>query len=128
VELSIDVHPDLPEVTLSREQLVQILLNLVLNGADACSKGGRITVRALREGAGVRLTVEDTGPGVSDSVKDSLFEPFVTTKEVGKGTGLGLAVCRGLIEGGGGTIQLDRDYTEGARFVIDLPHATERKG
>lgn len=125
VELSIDVHPDLPAVALSREQLVQVLLNLVLNAADACAEGGRVTVRAEPGNGNVRLTVEDNGPGVADDVKDSLFEPFVTTKDVGKGTGLGLAVCRGLVEAAGGTIQLDRTYASGARFVLELPLSRE---
>ena len=121
VQLSLDIHPDLPPVTLSREHLVQVMLNLVLNAADAVGEGGRITISAAARDGSVRLQVEDDGPGVAAEVRPRLFEPFVTTKEVGKGTGLGLAVCRGLIEAAGGTITLDEDYTEGARFVIDLP-------
>jgi signal transduction histidine kinase len=108
---------------MSREQLVQVVLNLVLNAADACGEGGRIVVRARRTERGARLDVEDDGPGVSSAVRERLFEPFVTTKEVGKGTGLGLAVCRGLVEAAGGTIALDADYHPGARFVIELPGA-----
>lgn len=123
VELALDVHPDLPAVPMSREQLVQVILNLVLNAADACGEGGKITVRARPEGAGVRLEVEDDGPGVAEEVRARLFEPFVTTKEVGKGTGLGLAVCRGLVEAAGGTIALDQRGGRGACFVIDLPPA-----
>lgn len=122
VELALDVYPDLPAVSMSREQLVQVILNLVLNAADACGEGGKITLRARPEGAGVRLEVEDDGPGVAPEVRDHLFEPFVTTKEVGKGTGLGLAVCRGLVEAAGGTISLD-ESRGGACFVIDLPPA-----
>ncbi len=123
VELAVDVHPELPEVTLSREHLVQVVLNLVLNAADACAdkKGERITLSAAPHDSGVRIVVEDDGPGVPETVRGKLFEPFVTTKEVGKGTGLGLAVCRGLIEAAGGSIQLDEAHPGGARFVIDLP-------
>jgi signal transduction histidine kinase len=121
VELSLDVYPDLPSVALSREQLVQVVLNLVLNAADACGRGGRVTLRAMPHGDKVRLEVEDNGPGVAPEVRDTLFEPFVTTKEVGKGTGLGLAVCRGLVESVGGSISLDAQHTPGARFVIELP-------
>jgi signal transduction histidine kinase len=69
----------------------------------------------------VQLIVEDDGPGVALAVRERLFEPFVTTKEVGKGTGLGLAVCRGLVEAVGGSIVLDVAFTRGARFVVDLP-------
>jgi signal transduction histidine kinase len=121
VALEVDVFPDLPLVSMSREHLVQVLLNLLLNAADACGERGRIVVRAAPVSQGVRIVVEDTGPGVAPNVRDRLFEPFVTTKDVGKGTGLGLAVCRGLVEADGGTIVLDAEYTKGARFVIELP-------
>lgn len=121
IALEVDVFPDLPPVRMSREQLVQVLLNLVLNAADACGVGGRVVVRAEPAPRGVRLTVEDDGPGVSPEVRDQLFEPFVTTKEVGKGTGLGLSVCRGLVEAAGGHIDLDPEFEGGARFVLELP-------
>jgi C4-dicarboxylate-specific signal transduction histidine kinase len=83
-----------------------------------------VTVRAEAKDDGVRVFVEDDGPGVSADVRDRLFEPFVTTKDVGKGTGLGLAVCRGLVESVGGSIQVDPGYTAGARFVLELPGAS----
>ncbi len=123
VELTLDVHPGLPAVALGREKLVQIALNLVLNAADAVAPGGRVTIRAEAGSLGVRLSVEDDGPGVASDVRERLFEPFVTTKEIGKGTGLGLAVCRGLVEAVGGTILLDDAPRRGARFVIELPQA-----
>ncbi|MEZ4229849.1 MAG: HAMP domain-containing sensor histidine kinase [Polyangiaceae bacterium] len=121
IALEVDVFPDLAPVRMSREQLVQVLLNLVLNAADACGAGGRVVVRAEPSPRGVRLSVADDGPGVSPKVRDQLFEPFVTTKEVGKGTGLGLSVCRGLVEAAGGHIDLDPEYEDGARFVVELP-------
>jgi signal transduction histidine kinase len=121
VALALDLEQDLPRVTLSREQIVQVVLNLVLNAADAVSPGGNVIVRARALQNGVELSVEDDGPGVSAQVRDQLFEPFVTTKEVGKGTGLGLAVCRGLVEAVGGSIALDERYAGGARFVVELP-------
>ena len=121
VDLALDVHGDLPLVALGREQLVQILLNLVLNAADATGPGGHIRVEATAAAAGVRLSVSDDGPGVAVEVRERLFEPFVTTKEIGKGTGLGLAVCRGLVEAIGGTIELDASVPRGARFVVELP-------
>jgi signal transduction histidine kinase len=121
VSLSIDVSPKLPDVTLGHEPLMQVILNLVMNAADAVGSGGKIRVAAEPSPGGVRLSVEDDGPGVDPRVVSQLFEPFVTTKEVGKGTGLGLAVCRGLVEAAGGSITLDRDYGRGARFVVELP-------
>jgi two-component system, NtrC family, sensor kinase len=121
VSLNLEVKPGLPEVTLGHEQLMQVILNLVMNAADAVGAGGKIRVAAERSASGVRLTVEDDGPGVDPRVVAQLFEPFVTTKEIGKGTGLGLAVCRGLVEAAGGSITLDREYARGARFVVELP-------
>jgi two-component system, NtrC family, sensor kinase len=121
VELHVEADPDLPRVTLGNERLMQVLLNLLLNAADAALVKGVVTLSAQRSAAGVRLTVEDNGPGIDPAVRERLFEPFVTTKEVGKGTGLGLAVCRGLVESARGTIQLDESYEKGARFVVELP-------
>jgi len=124
VELELAVPEGLPAVALGAEQLMQLVLNLVLNAVDALDGGGRVRVSAEPSPSGVRLVVEDNGPGVAEAVRDRLFEPFVTTKEVGKGTGLGLAVCRGLVEAVGGSINLDALFTSGARFVVELPNAS----
>jgi len=122
VSLELSVPEGLPSVALSDEQLMQLVLNLVLNAVDALEGGGRVRVSAHESAAGgVQLVVEDNGPGVAAAVRERLFEPFVTTKEVGKGTGLGLAVCRGLVEAVGGSIALDAAFTGGARFVVELP-------
>jgi signal transduction histidine kinase len=122
VAITTDLDPSLPLVPLSDERLVQVLLNLLFNAADAVPKdGGAISVRARRTSEGVRIEVEDNGPGVAPSIRDRLFEPFVTTKDVGKGTGLGLAVCRGLAESVGGTVAAEEGATRGARFVLTLP-------
>ena len=121
VSLTLEVSPGLPAVALGHEQLMQVILNLVLNAADAVGAGGHVRIAAARSPSGVRLLVEDDGPGVDPRVQAQLFEPFVTTKEVGKGTGLGLAVCRGLVEAAGGSITLDTEYGRGARFVVELP-------
>jgi two-component system NtrC family sensor kinase len=126
--VEIDVQGDL-RVALPAPRLTQVLLNLVLNAgaAVATARGanhpdcGRVTLRARPSGHGVCIEVEDDGPGVDPRVRDRLFEPFVTTKEIGEGTGLGLAVCRGLVESVGGEIAHDPGYTAGARFVVTLP-------
>src|SRR5580658_2139193 len=112
-------------VALPASRLTQVLLNIVLNaGAAIVESGrddGRITLKARRaNGGSVRIEVEDNGPGISAELRDEVFEPFVTTKSVGEGTGLGLAVCRGLIESAGGEIGLDGSYDLGARFFVVL--------
>ena len=127
VDVRVEMENDLPLVTLSDEHLVQVLLNLLLNAADAVPpNAGRIDIRAARTSSGVRVEVEDNGPGVAPEIRDRLFEPFTTTKEVGKGTGLGLAVCRGLLEGAGGSITSEEGQP-GARFVLTLPQAPSAK-
>ena len=128
VDLALSVPDGLPAVALGAEQLVQLVLNLLLNAVDALDGGGHVRVSAHATRDGVQLIVEDDGPGVSALVRDRLFEPFVTTKEVGKGTGLGLAVCRGLVEAVGGSITLDTAFAAGARFVVDLPRAAGAAG
>lgn len=128
VELAITVEEGLPAVAISRDRLEQVLLNLLLNAADAVPKpGGRVVLEALADREAVRVSIEDNGGGIEPSVRSRLFEPFVTTKDVGDGTGLGLAVCRGLVEAAGGHIDVE-DGAEGARFVLRLPHAAPSRG
>ena len=102
-------------------------MNLLLNAGAALAEGPTsktrtviVRARAVSDNR-VRIEVEDDGPGVPADMRDRIFDPFVTTKDVGAGTGLGLAVCRGIIEGASGRIYVDADYKQGARFVIDLP-------
>ena len=101
--------------------LSQVLVNLLLNAAQAMSGRGRIVVRTeQREGLG-RVVVEDEGPGLSAQVKARLFEPFFTTKAAGKGTGLGLAVSRHLLSQFEGALEVGDRPGGGARFTIALP-------
>jgi two-component system, NtrC family, sensor kinase len=128
IETDLEVGP--LRVGLSAARLTQVLLNLLLNAGDAASANHAsaksvVTVRAKRTGDSVRIEVEDTGPGIAEALRETLFEPFVTTKDVGTGTGLGLAVCRGIVESCGGEIDLDEAFTGGARFVVSLPAAKE---
>jgi signal transduction histidine kinase len=119
--LEVDV-PARASVRLSSSRLTQVLLNLVLNAGHAARS--RVTVRARPGGNDtIRVEVEDDGPGIPPELVDRVFEPFVTTKQVGEGTGLGLAVCRGLVESAGGTIAVDTRYRDGARLVVTLPRA-----
>ncbi|MEO7330861.1 MAG: ATP-binding protein, partial [Minicystis sp.] len=125
--LRAELSPDLPRVSLSRPRLVQVLLNLILNAAEVIPRaGGQVVIRATAAGeARVRVTVEDNGPGIPAEVRDHLFEPFVTTKPVGEGTGLGLAVCRGLVEAAGGTLVAETGSLGGALFAMELPRAPD---
>ncbi|HET6437949.1 MAG TPA: ATP-binding protein [Anaeromyxobacter sp.] len=100
-------------------KLRQVVVNLVRNAAEAAGAGGRVEV-ALAEGAeGACLAVSDTGPGLSEEVRARLFEPFFSQKE--GGTGLGLAVSKGIVEAHGGTIEAEPLEPCGARFAVRLP-------
>jgi signal transduction histidine kinase len=117
------VPPDLDPAAASTSRLVQVLVNLLLNAADAMGGSGRITLTARRlDGdAGLALSVRDFGPGVPEADRDKLFDPFFTTKEPGHGTGLGLAVSRSIAQAFGGDLLLARTDGAGATFVVRLP-------
>lgn len=114
---------DLPRVRGGSDRLTQVVLNLLLNAADAIEGEGRITIEVARtdDGHAVALAVSDTGPGIAPEIRDTLFEPFVTTKPAGHGTGLGLAVCHTIVEQLGGTITASSAPEGGARFEVRLP-------
>ncbi len=121
------VMENTPLVRGDTDQLTQVVLNLLLNAADAIAGEGSITIEvgpAERLGM-VSLVVSDTGPGIHPSVQEKLFDPFVTTKEVGQGTGLGLAVCHTIVEQLGGSISVTSPSTGGARFEMLLPEVLE---
>jgi two-component system NtrC family sensor kinase len=102
--------------------LSQIVINLMLNAAQAMGGQGSVRVSTRREGTEVKLAVEDTGPGIPPEVMPRLFEPFFTTKE-GKGTGLGLAVSLHLTQSMGGRLTAENVPGAGARFTVHLPSA-----
>lgn len=119
VVLAADASPVL--VAGSESRLAQVLLNLLLNAADAIDGKGRIEVRIVAREGEVDVVVEDDGPGIDTAVLPTLFEPFVTTKPVGKGTGLGLAVCHTIATRLGGSIGAENRRPRGARFTVTLP-------
>lgn len=109
------------KVRASAHELTQIVLNLLLNAADAVAGEGHILLELTRQDDRIELAVSDSGPGIPSEVRDKLFEPFVTTKPVGKGTGLGLAVCHAIVDRLGGSIHGENLPKRGARFVVRLP-------
>ncbi len=128
VEIQQRLDADAPRVRGAADHLTQVALNLLLNAADAVAGEGTITVTVASTGDGASLVVEDTGPGIAPAVLDTLFEPFVTTKPAGAGTGLGLAVCHTIVERLGGTLRASNTITKdgsvsGARFELRLPTA-----
>jgi len=111
----------------SSGQLLQVLMNLIQNAADACAgvPGGRLRIRveAAPDGASMGLRFSDNGPGIAPEHLARVFDPFFTTKPVGKGTGLGLSISYGIVEQHGGHMSLGRSPLGGAEFLVQLPLA-----
>jgi signal transduction histidine kinase len=124
IDLALTLDDGLPRVRGDHERLRQLLLNLLFNAADALGGKGRIEVRASNGGGVVQLIVEDDGPGIDREIIEQVFDPFVTTKAPGQGTGLGLAVCHTIVERLGGSIEAANREQGGAAFEVRLPAAT----
>ena len=135
-EMVTDFDSSLPPVLCLPGELNQVFLNLIINaahaigdvvGEDAAEKG-TITVGTRRRGDWVEIFVQDTGGGIPDEIRDRVYDPFFTTKEVGKGTGQGLAIARSVIvDKHGGALSLETERGVGTTFTIRLPLAPETR-
>jgi signal transduction histidine kinase len=115
--------PDLPETDFDPAQVKQVLLNLVKNAAEASAEGGRIVLRTWKEPGRVRVSVADTGSGMSEEVAGRAFSPFYTTKD--KGSGLGLAVSFRIVQDHDGEIGLETAEGKGTTVTVSLPLPAE---
>jgi two-component system NtrC family sensor kinase len=119
-----EVTVEIPEGLVGKTDpgpLSQVLINLLINAGQAVGEGGHVQVKAREDGDAVTLTVEDDGPGIPGQVLARLFQPFVTTKPAGKGSGLGLAVSEHLARTLGGTLTAHNRSQGGASFTLRLP-------
>ncbi|MEO0085625.1 MAG: ATP-binding protein [candidate division WOR-3 bacterium] len=121
ISLVRELAPGLPQINADAAQLHQVLVNLVVNAIQAMPGGGRLVVRTEPGEDAVVLSVEDTGRGMTPDVLSRIFVPFFTTKPVGEGTGLGLSVVHGIVEGHGGTVEVESEPGKGTRFRVVLP-------
>jgi two-component system nitrogen regulation sensor histidine kinase NtrY len=121
VSISREVEAGLPPVLADRDQVLQLLLNLVRNALDAMPAGGRLELSARRADGGVALAVRDSGPGIAAEDLPRVFEPYFTTKE--GGTGLGLAIAHRIAEEHGGRLEARSSPGSGATFTLVLPVA-----
>lgn len=119
--IRLQLHPaeELPTIPLDFKFLRQALLNLVKNAAEALEQGGTIVLASRLESDAVVLTVEDNGPGIPQDIRNTIFEPYFTTKPAG--TGLGLTIVYRIVKEHGGEISLDNSLEQGTRFTIRLP-------
>jgi signal transduction histidine kinase len=121
VQAELKAEPDWVEGDAA--SLEAAILNLAINGRDAMPEGGTLSIRTARENGSLRLDVSDTGTGIASGVIDKIFEPYFTTKAIGKGTGLGLAAVYGTTQEHGGTIEVESREGQGTRFILRLPRA-----
>ena len=124
-ELELDLDRRLPLVFVDPDQIQQVVLNLLLNARDAMPEGGTISISTASNEASVTIVVADTGTGIASEQLKLIFDPFYSTKSSGVGTGLGLAVCYGIITAHGGTIDAESACGEGTRFTVSLSRDNE---
>ncbi len=124
IEFQVEVADDVAVIAGDAGQLQQVVIILAENAIDAMAQGGTLTLRTYNESAGVRLQVRDTGVGIAQEHVAKIFDPFYTTKEIGRGTGLGLAVCYGIVTEHGGHITVDSTVGRGTTFTVSLPAAS----
>ena len=119
---------DLPQALIDPDQVRQVFLNLINNAQDAIGEHGTITLATRHDDGAIRVTVADTGTGMTSEEMASIFHPFYTTKEVGKGTGLGLSVSLSIVEAMGGRIEVQSLPGAGSSFTVVFPiHRAEEK-
>ncbi len=109
-------------------RLQQVVVNLIVNAVQAMPGGGILTIRTRAEDHTAVLEVEDTGVGMDERVRERVFVPFFTTKDVNEGTGLGLAVVHGIVTAHEGSIRVDSTPGEGSRFEVRLPQSPQCAG
>jgi two-component system, NtrC family, sensor kinase len=119
-----ELDPGIPELLVDPDQIQQVFVNIILNAAEAMTKGGSLTIRSngSPDGESLIVSIADSGPGITEEVRERIFDPFYTTKE--HGTGLGLSISYGIVEQHGGTITVESTPGRGSTFNIQLPILT----
>jgi signal transduction histidine kinase len=125
VEVEMDLDAESAGVEADHFQMEQLFLNLVLNALDAMRDGGTLFLRTRVRGGKVIAEVRDTGHGIPAQIRDRIFDPFFTTREVGEGTGLGLAVSGSIVAAHGGSIELETSVGRGTTFRVIMTAMAE---
>ena len=121
LNVSLDLSPHLPATLADSDQLQQVFLNIFLNARDAMPEGGSLTAATSVNAGCLEVRISDSGSGIDSETAKHIFDPFFTTKATGRGTGLGLAVCYGIINAHGGRIDVQSRPAGGATFIIAIP-------
>ncbi|MGB9441629.1 MAG: ATP-binding protein, partial [Desulfobacterales bacterium] len=131
IDVSLDLDPEIPDITAEHNRLEQVFINLVSNAIDAMDEKSsqpdsqnspkRLAIKSFVENDQVVVHVTDTGTGMSEEVKNKIFEPFFTTKKVGKGTGLGVSISYGIVKDYSGKIEIDSEIGKGTTFKLMFP-------
>lgn len=129
-ELELDLSPDLPQIPAYGAELSQVFINLIVNAADAIAERkenepeleGKITISTVENGETVEIRVKDNGTGMSEDVRSKVFNQFFTTKDVGKGTGMGLSLTYNIVSSKhNGTVRVESEPNVGSSFIVILP-------
>jgi two-component system, NtrC family, sensor kinase len=126
IDIQKDLQSGLPPVSSDTQQLYHLLMNIILNAAQAMNGKGVLTLKTYHRSEKRRVCIEisDTGPGIPEEALPHIFEPFFTTKDEGKGTGLGLSLAYNIVENHGGRMSARNNPKKGASFTIELPSAS----
>jgi signal transduction histidine kinase len=114
-------YGNIPEIECYPGQLNQVFMNILSNAIDAIDDKGIIAISTSKSNKSIRISIKDSGRGISENIKSKIFDPFFTTKEVGQGTGLGLSICHSIIEKHRGSIEVKSEVGKGSEFVIVVP-------
>ena len=121
IEIIQQFDPGLPDILLDQDKIRQVFLNLINNAGDAISGNGTITIKTQRKDREIQIIFKDTGAGIPADRLPHIFNPFFTTKEVGRGTGLGLSISLNIVESLGGSIAVQSIEGAGSQFIVTLP-------
>ena len=121
-EIKTVFDPELPKVNVIPQDIGRVLLNLINNAFQACASVEKplVQISTRKTETGIEITVSDNGPGIPDSIKDKIFQPFFTTKPTGQGTGLGLSLSYDIVKAHGGTLEVATTLSKGTVFKIHL--------
>lgn len=121
VNFHTDLKPSLPKVNIAADQVLQVFVNILINAIDAVEGNGEISIQSDFDRKNIYVDINDNGCGMDQNTIEKIFDPFYTTKEVGRGTGLGLSVSYGIIKRFNGEIKVESRINKGSKFTIVLP-------